>query len=80
METLKQTINLTEVVKNNKVNFDSYRAGFFYYTVGVGDSEYRFPIEANDIGQATLLASDKAIIYMRWIRKAIDGHQFIKTK
>lgn len=71
-------LNLTDIVKNNKVHFDSYRAGFFYYTVTVKENTYRFPIETNDIGQATLLKEDKAIIFMRWIRKAIDGHQFIK--
>lgn len=73
-------LNLTKIVKDNSVHFDSYRSGFFYYTVNVDENVYRFPIEANDIGQATLMKSDKAIIYMRWIRKAIDGHQFIKIK
>ena len=74
------SFNLTQIVKNNTVEFDSYRAGFFYYTVDVAEDRYRFPIEMNEVGTATMLKSDKALLYMRFIKKAIDGHQFIKVK
>lgn len=72
-------LNMIDIVKDNKVHFDSYRAGFFYYTVTVKNETYRFPIESHDIGQATMQKEDKALIFMRWIKKAIDGHQFVKV-
>ena len=78
--TLIAPFNLKDIVKDNKVHFDSYRAGFFYYNVNVGDNVYRFPVETNDIGQATLQSTDKAIYFMRWIKKSIENHQFVKVK
>jgi hypothetical protein len=32
-----------------------------------------------DIGDATLLANDKALVFMRYIRKAIEDGTFVKT-
>jgi hypothetical protein len=34
---------------------------------------YRFSVPLSDIGTGTLMARDKAIYYMRWIRKAMEG-------
>jgi hypothetical protein len=70
-------ITLKELVGGN-VTFSSYRAGFFYYSVGYVNQEkecyetYQFPVPIEDIGNATLNHTDKAITFMRWIRKAID--------
>lgn len=80
---------LKDLVKDgNKVVFDFYRAGFFYYNVGYSFKKdvfikyetYQFPVPTEDIGNATLLATDKAITYMRWIRKAIENNTLIKVK
>ncbi len=79
---------IKELVKDNKVIFDSYRAGFFYYNIyhsygfteeqiGTVDS-YQFTVPIDDIGNATLLPEDKAITFMRWIRKAIESNTLIK--
>lgn len=68
---------LKEIVKDNTVYFDSYRAGFFYYHVTVNNKIYQFTVDREDIGDATLKANDKALYFMRWIRKAIEGNQFI---
>lgn len=67
-------INLTSLIKNNIVTFDSFRQGIFYYIVGeVGTpNKYLFQVPLNDIGNATLLVTDKAIYFMRWIRKSIE--------
>jgi hypothetical protein len=39
---------------------------------------YQFPVPIEGIGNATLLLHDKAITYMRYIRKAIEDKTLIK--
>lgn len=73
---------IKDIVKNNFVFFAKYRAGHFYYNVwvnrGTDDEEnYIFPVPQSDIGDATLLATDKAIIFMRYIRQAIHNKTFV---
>jgi len=78
--------SIKDLVKNNFVKFDSYRQGLFYYILrtgeysGIGDEyvDYQFTIPIDDIGTATLLSEDKALTYMRWIRKALDNKTLIK--
>ena len=41
--------------------------------------DYIFPVPLTDIGDATLLATDKAMVFMRYIRKAIEEKTFVKT-
>lgn len=45
-----------------------------YYTVKVPghDKDHIFPVPLSDVGDATLHAPDKAIIFMRYIRRAIE--------
>lgn len=81
------------IVNNNRVYFDSFRQGVFYYKVFVpyetedylGDKDishdvYLFPVPLEDIGTATMLSEDKAIFFMRWIRKAIEDETLIEEK
>lgn len=78
MEIHVQKVSVKELVQNkNKVRFNFYRAGHFWYNVSNGSDVYSFPIPAEDIGNATLLAEDKAITFMRWIRKAIADSTLI---
>ena len=70
--------SIKEIVKDNKVEFSSYRANTFYYNIEVDGSFYQFPISREDIEGATLQAMDKAIYFMRWINKAIKEKTFIK--
>ena len=72
-------MNIKDIVKDNNVRFVSYRQGVAYYAVSVsGENEDRlFPVPLSDVGDATLLAEDKAIIFMRYIRKAIDDGTFL---
>lgn len=84
----KESINIKELVQHNFVQFDSYRQGVFYYNivepiaVGIGHMHYnklyQFMVPVDDIGTATLLAQDKALTYMRWIRKAIEDKTLLK--
>lgn len=75
-------MDVKDFVKNdNKVYFDSFRAGIFYYNVKKNASTeyYQFQVPLDDIGGATLDAEAKAIQYMRWIRKSIENKTFIKV-
>ncbi len=72
-------MKLLEIVKDNKVVFEFLRAGIAYYKVNVNEESWRFPVPLDDIGEATLLNEDKAIIFMRYIRKAINENQFHKV-
>lgn len=52
-----------------QVTFQYYRAGNLYYKT---ETELLFPVPIEDIGEATFLASDKAIFFMRYIRKYME--------
>ena len=57
---------IKELVKNQYVNFSFYCDHNLWY---VTDNGFEFPVPINDIGNATFLARDKAILFMRYIRK-----------
>ena len=60
-------MNILEMVKDNKkVNFVFYRDSSLWYKTEDG---FQFPVPINDVGNATFLAQDKAILFMRYIRK-----------
>ncbi|WP_143473493.1 hypothetical protein [Flavilitoribacter nigricans] len=69
-------MTLKEIVKNNQVHFSSYRKGVLYYSVVVEDKTYRFPVPIEDTGDATFLDTDKAMLFMRYIRKALKEQTF----
>ena len=58
-------MNIKDIVKNNTVQFLRYRKGLAYYSVKVpdGNQEYMFPVPLEDVGDATLEAEDKAIVF-----------------
>ena len=74
-------MNIKEIVKNNAVKFQRYRQGHMYYVVTVPgeEGEFSFPVPLEDVGDATLESEDKAIVFMRYIRKAIEDGTFIKS-
>jgi hypothetical protein len=74
-------MDIKEIVKNNEVRFAKYRQGYAYYTVRVPSDgiDYMFPVPLSDIGDATLHATDKALVFMRYIRKALEEGTFVKT-
>ncbi|MBF0207908.1 MAG: hypothetical protein HQK53_13590 [Oligoflexia bacterium] len=80
-------MNLTikEIIKDNYVKFSRYRKGILYYHVvilrDVNEDDagiYDFPVPIDDCGDADFPASDKAIMFMRYIRKALEDGTFIK--
>ena len=61
---------IKEMVENNqKVKFVKYLDQNLYYVTECG---FEFIVPISDIGNATFLAEDKAILFMRYIRKHID--------
>jgi hypothetical protein len=63
MRTLKEM-----VVNNRRVRFSFYRDGQLWYETECG---FRFPVPIAEAGTATFLAEDRAILFMRYIRKHI---------
>ena len=61
MRTLKEMI-----VNHQKVRFSFYRDGQLWYETECG---FRFPVPITDAGTATFLSEDRAILFMRYIRK-----------
>jgi len=68
------------VTNSNMCHFDSFRNGIFYYNVPhvVSCDRYQFQVPIEDVTGVTLLSSDKAITFMRWIRKSIENGTLIK--
>jgi len=80
MEEVIVPMDIKFLIKNNWVHFQSYRQGFFVYSLRVGNVSYEFPVSLDDIGTATMQNCDKAITFMRWIRKAIEDKTLIEVK
>ncbi|MCF7826213.1 MAG: hypothetical protein K9M55_05855 [Candidatus Marinimicrobia bacterium] len=66
-------MNLKDMVKGGqKVRIRFYSRGSLWY---ITDSGFEFPVPVGDrkeVGNATFLAEDKAIYFMRYIRKHIQ--------
>lgn len=61
---------IKEMVRNNqKVTFRFYRDGQLWYATECG---FEFPVPISDAGTATFLAEDRAILFMRYIRKYLE--------
>jgi hypothetical protein len=69
MSTLK-TRTIKEMVENRqKVRFRFYRDGQLWYATECG---FEFPVPIAEAGTATFLAEDKAILFMRYIRRYME--------
>ena len=64
------TSSIKDMVKEKrKVTFKFYRDGQLWYETECG---FEFPVPISDAGTATFLAQDRAILFMRYIRKHIE--------
>lgn len=62
---------IKEMVRDNqKVHFQFYRQGELWYKT---DSGFEFPVPISDIGDAVFLRDDKALLFMRYIRKHLES-------
>jgi hypothetical protein len=62
-------VNIKEMVKDKKVKFLFYKENELWYTTECG---FKFPVPIDDVGTASMNNEDKAIMFMRWIRKHIE--------
>lgn len=62
-------MKLSDHVKG-KAHFSFYRGGYLYYKT---DSGLEFPVPVEDTDSATFLNEDKALFFMRWIRKHLEN-------
>lgn len=65
------------VADGKTVRFVKYHDGALWYTVDcamphLGVDLFEFPVPIADIGNATFLARDKAMLFMRYIRKHLQ--------
>ena len=75
------TLTLKELVQQkNRVQFIMYRKGELHYEVY--DSEnvlllqlFRFVVPIDDCGDGEFLVDDKAMLFMRYIRKQLDANK-----
>lgn len=61
-------MNLKEQVQGFVI-FQYYKQGNLYYKTELG---LVFPVPIEDIGEATFLSVDKALLFMRYIRKHLE--------
>jgi len=64
-------MNIKELVGDNKrVTFSFYRKGELWYKC---DNGFMFPVPIDDTGDGTFLNEDKAMLFMRYIRKQLSA-------
>lgn len=68
-------MSIKDMVKDNVVKFCYYRKGEFWYSLEYGEEKkiFMFPVPIDDAGEATLYNQDKALLFMRYIRKHLNA-------
>lgn len=62
-------MNIKDMVSDNKcVVFVRYQNGELWYATECG---FNFPVPITDAGTAVFKAQDKALLFMRWIKRHI---------
>jgi len=64
MNTIKDMVS-----NSKKVQFIRYQSQELWYKTECG---FEFPVPLSDTGEAAFIAEDKALLFMRWIRKHVD--------
>ena len=60
------------------VEFSHYRAEHMYYHIQYDGVTYEFTVPLEEVGNATIGRTEKAMPFMRWIRKALEENTLIK--
>jgi hypothetical protein len=62
--------SIKEMVKDHKkVRFSFYRDRELWY---VAENGFEFPVPIEEVGNATFMAEDRAILFMRYIRLHLE--------
>ena len=70
-------LSIKEMVSEGKqVHFLRYQQGELWY---VTDTGFDFPVPLADTGSAAFKAHDKALLFMRWIRKHVAWLESVRT-
>jgi hypothetical protein len=71
-------MSIKEMVSNGKrVQFIRYQQSELWYKTECG---FEFPVPISDTGDASFGADDKAILFMRWIKKHVDNINTAKAE
>ena len=71
-------MSIKEMVKPGKsVYFDHYQNKELWY---ITDCGFEFPVPIDDTGAATFARQDKAMLFMRWIRKHLANIETAKVE
>lgn len=65
-------MSIKEIIKDKRVTFEFFRAGELHYKTEDG---FHFVVPVSDTGDAVFKAEDKAIFFMRWIRKQVATNE-----
>lgn len=72
------TTSIKEMVANGrKVRFTHYKNGELWY---VTESGFAFPVPISDTGDAAFLSEDKALLFMRYIKKHMSMLEQARTE
>ena len=65
------------VSNGKKVKFLRYQRQELWYVTECG---FEFPVPISDTGDGAFTSEDKAILFMRWIKKQIDSIKIAKLE
>lgn len=69
-------MSIKDMVSGNKVvKFQRYQNKELWYVTECG---FEFPVPIEDTGEAAFVAQDKALLFMRWIRKHLASIESAK--
>lgn len=72
MSTIKDLVSL-----GKKVNFVMYRKGELHYRT---DDGFNFVVPIEDCGDGVFLNEDRAMLFMRYIRKQLEANEAGKSQ
>jgi len=72
--------SLAKIVKGNSVNFAFYRKGELWYELKFEENILQFPVPISDTGDACFMNTDKATLFLRYIRKHLETIEKEKEK
>lgn len=73
-------MKLIDIIKGNTATFERLRQEKMHYSIKTKTSIVYFYIPLSDTKGGTFNNTDKASIFMRWIRKCRDSDELVSVK